>query len=103
MASAMDRGVVASAGRFIAVVLPHVASPTAAARRIPCRVRRGDESAPGGPGGPGQVARSPASGSRMIPDTKLDAAAFGLPGRTAPVISRAERARTHPLRAQAAT
>jgi len=28
-----------------------------------------------------QVARSPASGSRMIPDTKLDAAALGLPGR----------------------
>ena len=49
-------------------------------------------------GATGQVARSPASGSRMIPETKLDAAALGLPGRTATVISRTERPRTNPLR-----
>src|ERR1700761_8078648 len=98
MASAMDRGVVASAGRFIAVLLPQDRSLTAAARRIPCRVRRGEDSATGVPGGTGQVARSPARGSRMIPETKLDAAALGLPGRTATVISRTERPRTNPLR-----
>ncbi len=94
----MDRGVVVSAGRFSAVLLPQAASPTCAARRIPCRVRRGEDSATGVSGDTGQGARSPASGSRMIPDMKLDAAAFGLPGRTDTVISRTERPRTNPLR-----
>ena len=61
-------------------------------------MRRGEDSATGVSGGTGQGARSPASGSRMIPDMKLDAAAFGLPGRTDTVISRTERPRTNPLR-----
>ena len=94
----MDRGVVVSAGRFSAVVLPQAASSAATARSIPCRVRRGEDSATGVSGGTGQGARSPASGSRMIPDMKLDAAAFGRPGRTETVISRTERPRTNPLR-----
>src|SRR5580658_9745287 len=98
MAAAMDRGVVVSAGRFIAVLLPQTASLTAAARRIPSRVRCGEESAIGVSAGTGQAARSPARGSRMIPDMKLDAAPFGLPGRTVTVISRTERPRTKPLR-----
>src|SRR5882724_1920542 len=98
MACAMAPGVVVRPGRFIAVRLPQAASLTAAARRIPSMVRRGEDSATGVPGGTGQRDRSPASGSRMIPDTKLDAAAFGLPGRTATVISRTERPRANPLR-----
>ena len=51
MASAISLGVVASAGRFSAVVLPQSASLTAAARRIPSRVRRGEDSEIGVPGG----------------------------------------------------
>src|ERR1700733_10628284 len=98
MAAAMDRGVVVNAGRFIAVLLPQAASPTAAARRMPSRVRCGEDSATGKSGGTGQAARSPASGSRMTPDMKLDAAAFVLPGRTETVTSRTERPRTNPLR-----
>src|SRR5215469_10002 len=98
MAAAIDRGVVVSAGRFIAVLLPQAASSAAAARRMPSRVRRGEDSATGVSGGTGQAARWPASGSRMIPDMKLDAAAFGLPGRTDTVISRTERPRANPLR-----
>ena len=94
MAAAMSRGVVVSPGRVIAVRLPQSASVTAAARRIPSRARPGEASATGVSGGTGHGARSPASGSRMIPDTKLDAAAFGLPGRTAAVISRTDRPRT---------
>src|SRR5246127_5284678 len=101
MASAMSLGVVASAGRFIAVLLPQTASLTAAARRIPCSVRRGEDSATGVSGGTGQAARSPARGSRMIPDMKLDAAALGLPRRTVTVISRADRPRREPLRGEA--
>jgi hypothetical protein len=98
MAVAMSRGVVVSPGRFMAVRLPQSASRTAAARRIPSMVLRGEESATGVSAGTGQGARSPASGSRMIPETKLDAAALGLPGRTATVISRTERPRVKPLR-----
>src|ERR1700733_12941006 len=98
MAADIDRGVVVSAGRFIAVLLPQAASLTSAARSIPCKVRRGEDSATGVSGGTGHAARCPASGSRMIPDIKLDAAAFGRPGRTATVISRTERPRTNPLR-----
>src|SRR5580693_2353197 len=98
MASAIAWGVVASAGRFIAVLLPQATSLTAAARRIPSRVRRGEDSATGVSAGTGQVARTPARGSRTIPDMKLDAAALGLPGRTDTVISRTERPRTKPRR-----
>src|ERR1700684_1538261 len=98
MAAAMDRGVVVSAGRFVAGLLPQAASLTAAARRIPSRVRRGEESATGVSAGTGQGARSPARGSRVVPDMKLDAAPIRLPGRTVTVISRTERPRANPLR-----
>ena len=97
MAVAIYRGVVAARAGSARSAAP-AASLTSAARRIPCRVRRGEDSAIGVSGGTGQAARSPASGSRMIPDMKLDAAAFGLPGRTDTVISRTERPRTNPLR-----
>ena len=46
----------------------------------------------------GQIASSPASGSRTMPEKKDDAAPFGLPGRTVTVMSRAERPSTWPLR-----
>src|SRR5947209_924104 len=89
--AAIWRGVVVSAGRFIAVRLPHEASLASAASMMPCKVRRGEHSATGVPGGTGHTERLPASGSRMIPDRKLDAAALGLPGRTDTVIKRTDR------------
>ena len=46
----------------------------------------------------GQIASSPASGSRMIPEKNDDAAPFGRPGRTVTVIRRAERPSTKPFR-----
>jgi len=46
----------------------------------------------------GQMASCPASGSRMIEDAKVDAARFGLPGRTTIVGRRSERPSTKPLR-----
>ena len=94
----MSVGVVVSAGRFIAVRLPQAASLAVAASSSPSSARPGEASVIGVLGGTGQRARSPASGSRMIPDTKLDAAAFGWPGRTATVISRTDRPRRNPLR-----
>ena len=39
----------------------------------------------------GQTASAPASGSRMMPLAKLEAAAFGFPGRTTIVGSRTAR------------
>jgi hypothetical protein len=79
----------------MAVRLPQVASSTAAARRIPSIVRRGDDSATGVSGSTGHRARSPA-GFAMIPDRKPDAAALGRPGRTDTVMSRTDRPRTNP-------
>ena len=46
-------------------------------------------------GATGQMASTPASGSRMMPLAKLDAALFGLPGRTVMVGKRNERAIDH--------
>ena len=44
------------------------------------------------------LAATPASGSRTTPLAKLDAALFGLPGRTVTVGSRRQRPSTKPLR-----
>jgi hypothetical protein len=49
-------------------------------------------------GSTGHAASMPASGSRMMPLAKLDAAAFGLPGRTTIVGSRTARPSIIPLR-----
>ena len=49
-------------------------------------------------GDTGQIASTPASGSRMIPEKNDDAAPFGRPGRTVTVIRRAERPSMKPLR-----
>ncbi len=46
----------------------------------------------------GQIASTPASGSRMIPLANDDAALFGLPGRTVTVGRRSERPSRKPLR-----
>ena len=61
-------------------------------------VRAGDDSATRVSSGTGQAPRSPASGSRIMPLKKLEAAALGRPARTATVISRTLRPRTKPLR-----
>ena len=45
----------------------------------------------------GQIASTPASGSRTMPEKNDDAAPFGRPGRTVTVISRAERPSTKPF------
>jgi hypothetical protein len=58
----MDRRVVASAGRFVAVRLPQARSLTAAARKIPSRVRRGEDSATGVSGGTGRRNATPRIG-----------------------------------------
>ena len=70
---------------------------------MPSIVLAGEESAIGVSGGTGHAARRPASGSRTIPERKLEAAAFGAPGRTATVIRRTVRPRRNPLRVQSAT
>ena len=51
----------------------------------------GDDTGCDTSGDTGQIASTPASGSRMIPLKNDDAAAFGLPGRTVTVMSRAAR------------
>jgi hypothetical protein len=56
-AATISRGVVVIDGRFIAVRLPQAVSSTAAARRMPSRVRGGEDSATGVSGGTGHVAR----------------------------------------------
>ncbi len=95
---AISPTVVVIAGRFTAVRAPHCPALAVAARRMPRTVLPGDESATGVSGATGQRARSPASGSRSMPDRKLDAAAFGRPGRTLTVIRRTLRPCTKPLR-----
>ena len=60
--------------------------------------RAGEASATSVAGPTGQAARWPASGSRMMPDMKPEAAALGRPGRTLTVISRMLRPRRNPLR-----
>ena len=97
-ALSMSLGVVDRAGRFSAVRLPQVRSSAVMALTIPSIVRAGDDRAIGVDAGTGQVARCPASGSRMIPEMKLEAAALGLPGRTATVMSRRLRPRINPRR-----
>ena len=51
-------------------------------------MRRGEARATRRSGLTGQTAGRPARGSRMIPDRKPEAAAFGRPGRTDTVIRR---------------
>ena len=102
-AAAISPGVVDRAGRFMAVRGPQSVSLASSARIRPSMVRAGDESATGVSGGTGHTACSPASGSRTMPERKLDAAALGLPGRTLTVIRRTLRPRTKLLRVQSAT
>jgi hypothetical protein len=65
----------------------------------PSMVRAGEARATAVSRGTGQAARWPASGSRIMPLKKLEAAPLGLPGRTLTVISRTLRPRMKPLRA----
>src|SRR5262249_22602522 len=97
-AATMSPGVVVSAGRFIAVRLPHFRSVTVAAQMSPSTVHRGEDNAMGVSAGAGHSACIPASGSRMMLDRKLDAAALGFPGRTDTVINRTDLPRTNPFR-----
>lgn len=97
-AAAISATVTVSAGRLTAVRPPHSSSVAVAARISPLTALAGDASATSVAGSTGQTARSPASGSRMMPDMKPDAAAFGLPGRTLTVTSRSARPRRKPLR-----
>ena len=60
--------------------------------------RRGEASAITVSGETGQTAVRPDKGSRMIDDAKVDAARFGLPGRTTTVGRRSARPSTNPLR-----
>ena len=53
---------------------------------------------PGSPAAPARVARSPASGSRIMPLKKPEAAPLGRPGRTLTVIGRTLRPAMKPLR-----
>ena len=57
----------------------------------------GEASATSVSGSTGQMARCPASGSRMTPDMKPDAAAFGRPGRTLTLTRRSARPRRNPF------
>jgi hypothetical protein len=86
------------AGRVTAVRPPHASSDEVAAQSSPSMARAGDMSAASVCGPTGQTARWPASGSRMMPERKPDAAAFGRPGRTVTVIRRTARPRRNPLR-----
>ncbi len=81
-----------------AVRPPQMASGEVAARRRASMARAGEASATTVSGSTGQAARWPASGSRMMPDMKPDAAALGRPGRTLTVMSRMLRPRRNPLR-----
>src|SRR5579872_2352915 len=87
-----------SAGRFTAVRPPQAWSEDVAAHNRPPMALAGDASTTSVPGSTGHVARRPASGSRMMPDRKPEAAALGRPGRTLIVISRIARPRRKPLR-----
>ena len=82
-----------TAGRLTALCPPQVCSSADAARRMPRIVLAGEARTTPVSGLTGQMARSPASGSRMMPEKKLEAAPFGRPGRTLTVISRTVRPR----------
>ena len=94
----MSATVTVSAGRVTAVRPPQASSDEVAAQSSPSMARAGEMSATSVAAPTGQAARWPASGSRMMPDRKPDAAALGRPGRTLTVIRRTARPRRNPLR-----
>src|SRR6201996_8623534 len=87
-----------SAGRVTALRPPQAASDDVAAHSRPAMALAGEASATSVAGSTGQLVRCPASGSRMTPDMKPDAAAFGRPGRTLTLTRRRARPRRNPLR-----
>ena len=97
-AATMSATVTVSAGRLTALRPPQASSGEVAAQSSPPMAFAGEASATSVPGPTGQTARWPASGSRMMPEKKPEAAALGRPGRTQTVISRMARPRTNPLR-----
>jgi hypothetical protein len=97
-AATMPATVMVRAGRVIAVRPPQAPSDDVAAQSSPSMARGGDMSATSVAASTGQTARWPASGSRMMPERKPDAAALGRPGRTQTVISRTARPRRKPFR-----
>ncbi len=81
-------------GRFSArppVAASQSARGSSCARSSPSIAASGDSSHSAVSGSTGQIAISPASGSRTMPLAKLEAAAFGLPGRTTIVGRRTAR------------
>jgi len=96
-AVAMPATLIVSAGRLTALRPPHASSEAVAAHVRPAMALAGEASATSVPGSTGQVARCPASGSRMMPDMKPDAAALGRPGRTLIDTRRSARPRRNPF------
>ena len=78
-------------GRFSERRWPHADAGSVYACSNEATTCRGDASHSSVSASTGQIAASPASGSRMMPDAKLDAAPFGLPGRTDTVGMRTAR------------
>ena len=94
----MSATVRVSAGMVTAVRPPQASSEDVAAHSSAPMALAGEARATSVPGSTGQTARWPASGSRMMPDRKPEAAALGRPGRTLTVISRTARPVRKPLR-----
>ena len=96
-ASAISATVRVSAG-MVTAERPHACAEDRAAPSSATIALAGEASATSVPGSTGQVARSPASGSLMMPERKPEAAPLGRPGRTLTVISRTARPSRKPLR-----
>src|SRR6516164_244443 len=92
-AAAISPALTVRAGMVTGVESPQVRSGDWAARSRAVTALAGEATATRVSGGTGQVARWPASGSLMMPETQPDAARFGRPGRTVTVISRRARPR----------
>ena len=97
-ASTISRTVTEMPGTLIVRDAPNaLAGASCAITRLATTVR-GDTSQMRVDASTGQLASTPASGSRMMPLANEDAALFGLPGRTLTVGSRRLRPSRKPLR-----
>src|SRR5258708_28817085 len=99
-AATMSATVTVRAGRLTAVRPPQASSDDVAARSSPSIARAGEMMDASVRASTGQIARSPASGSRMMPDRKPDAAPLGRTGRTLTVAPTTAPPRSDPFRGE---
>ncbi len=90
-------------GRFTTRVIGHAGDGRSCAWTNASTTRRGERIQTPVVSGTGHTLSTPASGSRMMPLAKEDAARLALPGRTTIVGRRIDRPSMNPLRVKSAT